>query len=137
LYLRTGNPRHEQQHVKNFFQVASLLMLLVAVALLAAITTMHFAIHGAEVQVPELKGMTVVDARNHRGVGTEPGCGQSLLFGRRGRGHILTQSPAAGTWYVARGACAWRRAWAAKSGSAGHGGPGGTRGGAGIAARRA
>ena len=38
--------------VVNFFQVASLLMALVAVALLAAITTMHFAIHGAEVQVP-------------------------------------------------------------------------------------
>ena len=36
----------------NFFQIASLLMVLVAVALLAAITTMHFAIHGAEVQVP-------------------------------------------------------------------------------------
>ena len=48
----------------NFFQMASLLMLLVAVALLAAITTMHFAIHGAEVQVPSLKGMTVADARS-------------------------------------------------------------------------
>jgi len=32
--------------VLNFFQVASLVMLLVAVALLAADITMHFAIHG-------------------------------------------------------------------------------------------
>jgi hypothetical protein len=47
-----------------FFQVASLVMLLVAVALLAAIATMHFAIHGAEVQVPALKGMTVAEARS-------------------------------------------------------------------------
>ncbi len=61
---------HEEQSARmikrsivNFFQVASLLLLLVAVALLAAITTMHFAIHGAEVQVPSLKGMTVADAR--------------------------------------------------------------------------
>ena len=38
--------------LKNFFQVASLMMLLVAVGLLSAITTMHFAIHGAEGQVP-------------------------------------------------------------------------------------
>ena len=39
-------------------------MLLVAVAMLSAITTMHFAIHGAEVQVPALKGMTVAEARS-------------------------------------------------------------------------
>ncbi len=41
--------------IAAFFRVASLLMLLVAVALMAAIVTMHFAIHGAEVQVPALK----------------------------------------------------------------------------------
>ena len=50
--------------IVNFFQMASLLLLLLVVALLAAITTMHFAIHGAEVQVPSLKGMTVADARS-------------------------------------------------------------------------
>ena len=50
----------------NFFQIASLLLLLVTVALLAAITTMHFAIHGAEVQVPALKGMTEFMASRQR-----------------------------------------------------------------------
>ena len=50
--------------IKSFFRVASLLMLLVTVALLAAIATMHFAIHGAEVEVPSLKGMTVAEARS-------------------------------------------------------------------------
>ena len=48
----------------NFFQIGSLLLLLIALGLLAAITTMHFAIHGAEVQVPALKGMTVAEARS-------------------------------------------------------------------------
>ncbi len=48
----------------NLFQVMLLVMGLVAIALLSAITTMHFAIHGAEVQVPALKGMTVADARS-------------------------------------------------------------------------
>ena len=44
----------------RFFRMASVVMLLIAVALLSAITTMHFAIHGAEVKIPALKGMTVV-----------------------------------------------------------------------------
>jgi hypothetical protein len=71
----------------NFFQMGSLVMLLVAAALLAAIATMHFAIHGAEVQVPALKGMTVAEARSQTsGLGLDPGRGQSLLLGRRSSG---------------------------------------------------
>jgi beta-lactam-binding protein with PASTA domain len=82
----------------NFFQVVSLLMVLVAAALLAAITTMHFAIHGAEVQVPALKGMTVADARSETA-----GLGLNLMVDNRyysadvAAGHILTQMPVAGT----------------------------------------
>jgi beta-lactam-binding protein with PASTA domain len=84
--------------IKNFFQVASLLMLLVAVALLAAITTMHFAIHGAEVQVPALKGMTVADARGETaGLGLNLDVDNRYYSGDVAAGHILTQSPAAGT----------------------------------------
>ena len=84
--------------VVNFFQVASLLMLLVAVALLAAITTMHFAIHGAEVQVPALKGMTVFDARSETaGLGLNLDVDNRYYSGEVAAGHILTQSPAAGT----------------------------------------
>ena len=82
----------------NFFQVASLLMLLVAVALLAAITTMHFAIHGAEVQVPALKGMTVPDARSQTaGLGLSLDVDNRYYSGDVAAGHILTQSPEAGT----------------------------------------
>jgi len=40
--------------IKTFFQVSFLLAILTAAGLLAAILTMHFAIHGAEVQVPVL-----------------------------------------------------------------------------------
>lgn len=87
----------KRRTIVNLAQVASLLMLLVAVALLAAITTMHFAIHGAEVQVPALKGMTVADARRETA-----GLGLSLDVDNRyysddvTAGHILTQSPASG-----------------------------------------
>jgi beta-lactam-binding protein with PASTA domain len=85
-------------HLVNFFQVASLVMLLVAVALLAAITTMHFAIHGAEVQVPALKGMTVADARSQTaGLGLNLDVDNRYYSADVAAGHILSQSPAAGT----------------------------------------
>jgi beta-lactam-binding protein with PASTA domain len=84
--------------VRNFFQIASLVMLLVAVALVAAIVTMHFAIHGAEVQVPALKGMTVADARSQTsGLGLNLDVDNRYYSGDVAAGHILTQSPAAGT----------------------------------------
>jgi beta-lactam-binding protein with PASTA domain len=82
----------------NFFQVASLIMILIALALGAAILTMHFAIHGAEVQVPSLKGMTVAEARSQT-----TGLGLNLEIDNRyyssdvAPGHILTQSPPQGT----------------------------------------
>jgi beta-lactam-binding protein with PASTA domain len=84
--------------VLNFFQVASLVMLLVAVALLAAIATMHFAIHGAEVQIPALKGMTVADALNQTaGLGLNIEVDNRYYSGDVAAGHILSQSPAPGT----------------------------------------
>jgi beta-lactam-binding protein with PASTA domain len=84
--------------VVNFFQVSSLVMALVAVALLAAITTMHFAIHGAEVQVPSLKGMTVAEARSQTsGLGLDLEVDNRYYSGDVAAGHILTQSPAVGT----------------------------------------
>lgn len=90
----------------RFFRIASLTMLLVAVALLSAITTMHFAIHGAEVQVPSLKGMTVADARSQAaGMGLNLNVDNRYYSGDVAAGHILTQSPAPGTvvrreWHV-------------------------------------
>ena len=84
--------------VANFFLVASLLMLLAAVALLAAITTMHFAIHGAEVQVPALIGMTVAEARSQAaGLGLNLDVDNRYYSGDVAAGHILSQSPAPGT----------------------------------------
>jgi len=86
------------RRIVNFFQMASLVMLLVAVALLAAIITMHFAIHGAEVQVPSLKGMTVADARSQTaGLGLNLDVDNRYYSADVAAGHILTQSPAPGT----------------------------------------
>src|ERR1700691_228351 len=84
--------------VVRFFQIASLVMLLVAVALLSAIATMHFAIHGAEVQVPALDGMTVADARSQTaGMGLNLDVDNRYYSSDVAAGHILTQSPPQGT----------------------------------------
>jgi beta-lactam-binding protein with PASTA domain len=84
--------------IVNFFRVASLLLLLVAVTLLSAITTMHFATHGAEVEVPSLKGMTVADARSETaGLGLNLNVDNRYYSGDVAMGHILSQSPAPGT----------------------------------------
>lgn len=93
-----------RQFFSNLFGTVSLLMALVAVALLSAITTMHFAIHGAEVQVPALKGMTVAEARNQAaGLGLNLGVDNRYYSADVAAGHILTQSPAPGSVV--------RRAW--------------------------
>ncbi|MGA3346765.1 MAG: PASTA domain-containing protein [Terracidiphilus sp.] len=86
-----------KRHVINFFQIGSLVMLLVAVALLSAIATMHLAIHGAEVQVPALKGMTVAEARSQTsGLGLDLDVDNRYYSGDVAAGHILTQSPEPG-----------------------------------------
>jgi beta-lactam-binding protein with PASTA domain len=73
-------------------------MLLVVAGLVSAIVTMHFAIHGAEVQVPEMKGMTVADARSQTaGLGLNLDVDNRYYSGDVAPGHILTQIPAAGT----------------------------------------
>ncbi len=90
----------------RFFRMASVVMLLVAVALLSAITTMHFAIHGAEVKIPALKGMTVVEARSQAaGMGLNLDVDNRYYSADVAAGHILTQSPSPGSvvrreWHV-------------------------------------
>jgi beta-lactam-binding protein with PASTA domain len=83
--------------IKNVFQIVLLLMVLLAVCLLSAIATMSIAIHGAEVEVPTLKGMTVADARSQTaGLGLNLDVDNRYYSGDVAAGHILTQSPAPG-----------------------------------------
>ena len=48
--------------MKPFFRFAILALTLVLVALGSALTAMRFAIHGQEVEVPALVGLSPVDA---------------------------------------------------------------------------
>jgi beta-lactam-binding protein with PASTA domain len=83
--------------IQNFFQIASVLLGLLVVALLSAVATMHFAIHGAEVRVPALKGMTVAEARSQTsGLGLNLEVDNRYYSSDVAAGHILSQSPITG-----------------------------------------
>jgi beta-lactam-binding protein with PASTA domain len=79
-------------------RVASFVLLLMVVGLLAAITTMHFAIHGSEVTVPDFKGMTLEQVRQQCA-----GLSLNLIVDNRyysaetAVNRVLSQSPTPGT----------------------------------------
>lgn len=93
--------------MRGLFRFAMLALLLVAVAMTAAIVTMHFAIHGAEVKVPDLRGLSVADAGRKT---AELGLGvhvESRLYSPDvPEGRVANQSPAPGTM-VRRGWRVW------------------------------
>ena len=66
--------------------------------MISAITTMHFAIHGAEVKIPALKGMTVAEARSQAaGMGLNLDVDNRYYSSDIAAGHILSQSPPPGS----------------------------------------
>jgi eukaryotic-like serine/threonine-protein kinase len=92
--------------ILRLFQFALVLVLLVVVAMMSALTTMHFAIHGAEVKVPDFSGMSEADARHKAAAdGLEMSIEDRFYSTVVPESRIVTQSPAAGTivrsgWHV-------------------------------------
>ena len=91
------------------FQFALILLMLAVLAMLSAITTMHFAIHGAEVSVPAFKGLTPAEAANKAAaLGLDLSVDNHFYSVDIPAGHIVSQSPAPGTivrrgWHVRLG----------------------------------
>jgi beta-lactam-binding protein with PASTA domain len=84
--------------ILRLFQFALVLVLLVVVAMVSALTTMHFAIHGAEVKVPDFRGMTEADARRKAAAdGLEMSIDDHFYSAVVPESRIVTQSPATGT----------------------------------------
>jgi eukaryotic-like serine/threonine-protein kinase len=80
------------------FKFAVVVLALAVLAMLSAIMTMHFAIHGAEVTVPSFKGLTVAEATDRAAT-----LGLNLMVDNHfysveiPAGRILSQSPSPGT----------------------------------------
>ena len=91
----------------GFFRFVLVLLLLTVVAMTSAIVTMHFAIHGAEVSIPDFKGMTVADAgQRASALGLTLQVESHLYSTDVPLGRVASQSPAAGTM-VRRGWRVW------------------------------
>jgi eukaryotic-like serine/threonine-protein kinase len=89
------------------FRFTLLALLLIAVGMTSAIVTMHFAIHGAEVTVPNLRGMTLAEAgRQTAALGLGVHVESRLYSADVPEGQVANQSPAAGT-VVRRGWRVW------------------------------
>jgi beta-lactam-binding protein with PASTA domain len=88
------------------FQFVLVVLMLAMLALFSAITTMHFAIHGAEVTVPSLKGLTITEATSKAAsLGLNLSVDNHFYSVDIPVGRVLSQSPAPGTvvrreWHV-------------------------------------
>lgn len=91
----------------GFFRFVLVLLLLTVVAMTSAIVTMHFAIHGAEVSIPDFRGMTAADAgQRASALGLTLQVESHLYSTDVPLGRVASQSPVAGT-LVRRGWRVW------------------------------
>src|SRR5271155_5342312 len=90
----------------RLFQFVILLLGLSLIALASAIVTMRFAIHGAEVTIPNFQGQTAEEALSKAAdLGVEMTIDNRFYSAEVPAGRILSQSPAPGTvvrreWHV-------------------------------------
>ncbi|MEO6830324.1 MAG: PASTA domain-containing protein [Acidobacteriaceae bacterium] len=84
--------------MRQIFRALSAVLALLAIALVSSLITMRFVIHGAEVRVPKLAGLTLPEATARLHVeGLETGIDGHFYSTSQPVGHVLTQSPAPGT----------------------------------------
>ncbi|MDQ1389694.1 MAG: eukaryotic-like serine/threonine-protein kinase [Acidobacteriaceae bacterium] len=84
--------------MKPLFRFAMLALALVVVALVSALTAMRFAIHGQEVEVPAVLGLTPPDAeRSVSGLGFQIEVERQYYSATIPEGRIMTQMPLPGT----------------------------------------
>jgi|SRR5271165_1766123 len=83
--------------MKPFFKFAVLALVLVAVALVSALTAMRFAIHGQVVEVPAVVGLTPLEAeRLVAGLGLQIEMERQYYSPQIPEGRIMTQLPPPG-----------------------------------------
>jgi beta-lactam-binding protein with PASTA domain len=84
--------------MKSIFRFVIMALTLVAVALVSALTAMRFAIHGQEVKVPVVVGLTPAEAaRSVYGLGLQIEVERQYYSSKIPEGRIVTQLPMPGT----------------------------------------
>ena len=84
--------------MKRFFNLLLGALAMIAVAMLSAFITMRLAIHGREVKVPSLAGLTLSEAsRKASSLGLRLNLENRFYSAETATGHVLAQSPAPGT----------------------------------------
>lgn len=84
--------------MKSFFRFALMVLVLVVVALVSAVTTMRLAIHGQEVQVPALVGLSPSEAeRAAAGLGLLIEIERQYYSSQIPEGRIMSQLPLPGS----------------------------------------
>lgn len=84
--------------MRPMFRALSAVLALLAIALVSTLITMRLAVHGAEVRVPPLSGLTVTEAAALlHGSHLQTGIDGHFYSTTQPIGHVLTQSPAPGT----------------------------------------
>jgi beta-lactam-binding protein with PASTA domain len=83
--------------MKSFFRILLLSLVLAMVALISALTSMRFAIHGREVAIPQVVGMTPLEAdRAASAFGLEIVVERQFYSPDVAEGRIMSQAPLAG-----------------------------------------
>jgi beta-lactam-binding protein with PASTA domain len=81
----------------NFFRLALAFLAIAMAGLVSAVVTMRFAIHGAEVKVPDLEGLTVSEAvHKTANLGLNLGIDNKYYSADVPAGRVLAQSPLPG-----------------------------------------
>lgn len=84
--------------MRQFFRMLLLALMLLTVALVSALTAMRFAIHGREVTIPKLVGMTPLEAeRVVSASGLQVAVERQFYSPEIPEGRIMTQIPPPGT----------------------------------------
>jgi eukaryotic-like serine/threonine-protein kinase len=84
--------------MKPFFRIAMLAIVMLLVAMVSAVTAMRLAIHGEEVKVPAVIGMTPVEAeRAVIGLGLQVNVERQYYSPQIPEGKIMSQLPMPGT----------------------------------------
>ncbi len=84
--------------MKSFVRFALMALVLVVVALVSAVTTMRFAIHGQEVQIPALVGLSPAEAeRTAAALGLQIDIERQYYSPQIPEGRIMSQLPLPGT----------------------------------------